>query len=237
MSSLFGMQLTQCVRTEDRYLQQLAESIKQGADEEFFNLLSLNQTSQPVSLETLYSKIDPILAQSEPEWEQSLEKYGKFRILNLIRQGPQGGDEINRYILERLQKQGKWWSAPILATVNDSFSEIYNGMSGLLLGHGSRNVGAYFPDPLTGKMRHFPSPPPYELAFCLSIHKAQGSEFDEILALFPNGSEHFGREALYTAVTRAKKKIEIQGERDILKKMIHSTSRMISGFSERWGIL
>lgn len=230
MGSLFGVKLTKCVRTEDRCLQQSAEAVKLGKAEEFFTLLGPKEI---LSLEDLYSRVDPVVSLIQPGCKECLEKYSRFRILNSIRQGPGGGDAINRYILQRL-KLGKWWAAPILATVNDPFSEIYNGMNGLLIGQGSRTAAAYFPDPFTGEMRHFSSPPPYELAFCLSIHKAQGSEFDEVLALFPSGREHFGRESLYTAITRAKRKIEIQGERGVLQRMIASTSQMISGFSERF---
>ena len=161
------------------------------------------------------------------------QKYSRFCILNAIRQGPNGADALNAQIFQILQKKDKWWAAPILATVNDSFCEIYNGMSGILIGQNKRIEAAYFSDPATGEMRRFATPPPYELAFCLSIHKAQGSEFDEILALFPQGSEHFGREALYTAITRAKKNIEIRGEPETLQGMLLSTSRMMSNFSAR----
>jgi exodeoxyribonuclease V alpha subunit len=230
MGSLFGVHLTHCVRTEDRYLQQLAETVKQGDPTAFFCqcdcLLDL-------SVDEIYSKIDPIVSPVQPDPDECLKKYNQFRILNSIRQGAQGGDAINQQIFRNLREKGKWWAAPILATVNDSFSEIYNGMNGILIGQNFRSEAAYFPDLFTGEMRRFSSLPPYELAFCLSVHKAQGSEFEEVLALFPEGSENFGRESLYTALTRAKKKISIYGQKAILKKMILSTSRMISGFSER----
>lgn len=75
--------------------------------------------------------------------------------------------------------------------------------------------------------------PPFEVAFCLSIHKAQGSEFEEVLALFPEGSENFGKEALYTAVTRAKKRIEIVAEEQVLQAMLAKHSCKTSGISWR----
>ncbi len=232
MGSLFGVYLSQCVRTEDQSLQRLAEAVKQGDAERFFAQVDF-ESSEILSAEELYSKIDPILSPIQPDPKECFEKYNRFRILNSIRQGTQGSDAINRQIFQKLKERGKWWAAPILATVNDSFSEIYNGMSGLLIGQSQRSSEAYFPDPFTGELRRFSSIPSYELAFCLSVHKAQGSEFEETIALFPEGSENFGRELLYTALTRAKNKISICGQKETLQKMIRSSSRMISGFSKR----
>lgn len=231
MGALYGTALAQCMRTEDRYLQELAQSVKRGDCVEFFRLWS--PINKAVSAKTLYSRIDPVISEAQPDPQASLEKYNRFRILNAIRQGLEGSDALNKQIFEMLQNQGKWWAAPILATVNDSFSEIYNGVSGILIGQNRRIEAAYFPDPYSNEMRRFPNPPPYELGFCLSIHKAQGSEFNDVYALFPQGSENFGREALYTAITRAKKTIEIQADSEILRKMIVSTTRITSGFSAR----
>ncbi len=180
------------------------------------------------------TRSDPIVSLSEPDPRVSFETYNRFRILNPIRQGPYGTDALNKQIFQILKNTGKWWAAPILATANDPFSEIYNGVSGILIGRGYKEEAAYFPKPSCKEMRRFSSPPPFELSFCLSIHKAQGSEFEEILALFPRGSEVFGREALYTAITRAKKNIQIQGDWETIQKMVRTSSRMMSGFSTRF---
>jgi len=226
MASLFGSSLNRCMRTEDLHLQQLSEVVKLGDSETFFSLLPGIKALPEI--EELYSRIDPIVGEAEPDPKLSFEKYNRFRILNPIRQGPFGTDALNAEIFERVKRSGSRFAAPILATVNDSFSEIYNGMSGILIGQ-----VAFFLDQRQNEMRRFTSPPPYELAFCTSVHKSQGSEFDEILGLFPEGSENFGREALYTAITRAKKRIEIRGDQALLKQMITSKSATGSGFSSR----
>lgn len=47
--------------------------------------------------------------------------------------------------------------------------------------------------------------PPHETAFAMTVHKAQGSEFDEVLVLLPaQRSRVLTRELLYTALTRAR---------------------------------
>ena len=63
------------------------------------------------------------------------------------------------------------------------------------------------------------------------MHKSQGSEFEEILILLPKGSECFGIEMLYTAVTRAKKKVIIWGDLETIEKTLDSYDERESGFN------
>ena len=46
-----------------------------------------------------------------------------------------------------------------------------------------------------------------ELAYAISIHKSQGSDFDCVLVVLPKGGRILSRELIYTALTRAKKKL------------------------------
>ncbi len=60
-----------------------------------------------------------------------------------------------------------------------------------------------------------------ELAYCISIHKSQGSEFPVvILPMFGAASQMMTRNLLYTAVTRAKKQVVCIGRRDALMSMV-----------------
>ena len=45
-----------------------------------------------------------------------------------------------------------------------------------------------------------------ELAYCITTHKSQGSEFDKVV-FFVNESQITSRNIIYTALTRAKNKI------------------------------
>jgi exodeoxyribonuclease V alpha subunit len=59
-----------------------------------------------------------------------------------------------------------------------------------------------------------------ELAYCISIHKSQGSEFAMVLMPILNGPSMFmTRNLLYTAVTRAKKQVVIVGSRESVNFM------------------
>lgn len=66
--------------------------------------------------------------------------------------------------------------------------------------------------------------PPLELAYALTIHKAQGSEFDVVFLIVPNPSFLLSRELLYTALTRQKERVILfhQGEFDDLRRYTDS---------------
>lgn len=60
-----------------------------------------------------------------------------------------------------------------------------------------------------------------ELAYAITIHKSQGSEFDYVLIpLYSGYPKLFTRNLLYTAMTRAKKMLIIVGNRNIIDYMV-----------------
>lgn len=62
-----------------------------------------------------------------------------------------------------------------------------------------------------------------ELAYAVTIHKSQGSEYPAVLLPIMNGPKLlFNRNLLYTAVTRAKKCVTILGSREAIREMIQN---------------
>ena len=59
---------------------------------------------------------------------------------------------------------------------------------------------------------------PLALAYALTIHKSQGSEFDKVLVILPRQSRLLTRELVYTAITRAREKVVllVEGDRGLL---------------------
>ena len=52
--------------------------------------------------------------------------------------------------------------------------------------------------------------PAHASAFALTVHKAQGAEFDAVaLVLPPQGARVLGRELVYTALTRARSRVDV----------------------------
>ncbi len=64
-----------------------------------------------------------------------------------------------------------------------------------------------------------------ELAYAITIHKSQGSEYPVVVLVLPTGAPHFlTRNLLYTAVTRAKKKIILVSSRKIIKRAVENNA-------------
>jgi len=65
-----------------------------------------------------------------------------------------------------------------------------------------------------------------ELAYAITVHKSQGSEFEVVIMPLLGGFDKlFYRNLLYTAVTRAKKLLIIVGTEDIINKMVTNNKR------------
>jgi len=69
----------------------------------------------------------------------------------------------------------------------------------------------------------------------MTIHKSQGSEFNKVLVLLPEGTSNalLTRELLYTGITRAKENITIQGTRETIEHAVGTCVKRISGITGR----
>jgi hypothetical protein len=54
-----------------------------------------------------------------------------------------------------------------------------------------------------------------ELAYAITVHKSQGSDFDTVFLVLPRSAATLSRELIYTALTRFKKKLVLLLEQDI----------------------
>ena len=62
-----------------------------------------------------------------------------------------------------------------------------------------------------------------EHAYCITIHKAQGSEFDVVILVVPQSSNMLlTRNLLYTGLTRAKKLLVVIGNKNLIEFMINN---------------
>ena len=75
-----------------------------------------------------------------------------------------------------------------------------------------------------------------ELAYAITIHKSQGSEYPAVvIPLFQGPRMLLNRNLIYTAVTRAKKCVTIVGDDEVFRTMVHNTSQLkrYSGLQDR----
>lgn len=239
----------QCVKAGDS--QHILEMLKRG---------SMGSTANHVQgniYETPEQEVQALLIQrSLPFFEKGatlhgdsvtlLKYFSQFRILSPLRKGALGVDELNSIFLKTLQKRCSPAIAlaiPLILAANNSRYNLFNGETGVLIKHFTNNPqtfecshGDYALFPASTRdenERRIPAIllPKFEYAFCQSIHKSQGSEFDHVIMLLPQGAAFFGKEALYTGATRARKQLEVWGEENEIKLALTNNSQRQSGFN------
>ncbi len=75
-----------------------------------------------------------------------------------------------------------------------------------------------------------------ELAYAITVHKSQGSEYDAVVfPLFHTSPRLLTRNLFYTAVTRAKRLVVLVGNEELIREMVENTQTetRYSGLSER----
>lgn len=174
----------------------------------------------------------------------ALKHLNNFKILSAVRGGDLGISSINKFIEHYIKAQGRvkpkldkpfYHNQPIMITQNMSDYDIYNGDIGLIRENIKGELIVYFDDGQdTLKEVGTMALTNYELAYCMTVHKSQGSEFDNVLALFPDQDiKFYTRELLYTAVTRAKKSVNIISTKECLTEMTKKQVNRVSGIVDR----
>ena len=155
---------------------------------------------------------------------EALAALDRMRVLSPLRVGPQGVDALNEdldlwLVDEKIREWGsEYRGKPILITTNDYEVSLFNGDVGVLwTKDDGRFVGCF---PVGDGVREVPLNrlPPHEVAWAMTVHKSQGSEFDDVILVLPEkeNAERLTRELVYTAVTRARKRVTIVGEIDVI---------------------
>lgn len=255
--SLPCIPLSVCLRAELKSLVDFAQLINQGSSQEVLNSLNL---SKEVGIKRLHLPADkkeaqreflahvlpyfPTLVKPGQKPEHLLELFQAIRLLSPIRKGPFGVEGLNQLIWQKICQNvpmNGYLAIPIMVVTNDYRQELFNGETGVLIRRlplQSLQLEDYalFPSRQgEGQVRRVPALllPKFEFAYCLSVHKSQGSEFDHVVLALPEGSELFGREVFYTAVTRARKSIEIYGSDVVILKTVMQQGVRLSGIEQR----
>lgn len=153
-----------------------------------------------------------LLAADSPE--AALASLPAFRILCAHRVGPWGSTRIAAE-LAPLRGGPRGAGSPVMVTANDASSGLYNGDTGIWWGGEAGMTAVFAADGGTRKLA-VGRMPPNEAAWALTVHKSQGSEFDEVVLVLPDrDSPLLTRELIYTAITRARRRVEIWGTLEI----------------------
>ena len=230
--------LTKAFRyAEDQPLGQLVAAIRGGDAAKVDALLSL-ESAQDVAwtpLEGLPAELDraaahwaDALGTTDPE--AHFAQRARFVTLSPYRVGPTGTRKLGAAIMARLTGMGRPPRVtPVIIEQNSRELRVYNGDFAMLLdGSPRRAVIQRISDgPQEVAEARLPR---YSDAFALTVHKAQGSEFDEVLIVLPeDDAPLLTRELLYTAVSRAKKRVRLVGPRQVLAGALARKAQRHSG--------
>lgn len=160
----------------------------------------------------------------------------------------------SRVIPSPLGPEGIIYGDKVINVQNNKYRYIYpdkpdkyvaNGDLGIVVGHRKTKFRPKFPKDTEVELSSQPgfsyqyktwefdgqeSSPPLELAYVLTIHKTQGSEFGTTFLVVPNPCRLLTREMLYTALTRHQGKVVIlhQGDFRDLQRYSHDQASEVA---------
>ena len=148
-----------------------------------------------------------------PNQKKTEKEYGD----KLFREGDKVMQIKNNYQLE-------WEIATKYGLVVDKGVGIFNGDMGIITNINTYNETLEVEYDEKRKVTYpFQLLDELELAYAITIHKAQGSEYPAVvIPLLPGPRQLFHRNLLYTAVTRAKKCVTLVGSEDTFYEMIQN---------------
>ena len=134
--------------------------------------------------------------------------------------------------------EGGWYvGRPVVVTENDYTLGLFNGDTGVVIARDDGGLSVAFRRG-GGVISVSPSRlGAVETAFAMTVHRAQGSEFDVVIVLLPTASSRvLTRELLYTAVTRARRGVILIGTEEPIRAAVSRPIARASGLTARlWG--
>ena len=232
-------------------IKQLAEAVNGGDTAAAWDLLTSRQTAGVTLLST--GMIDFITNAYGPFMEavhrsDKIDRreifclFNRFRVLSALHYGNRGVDSINLQVESALGRRGflcrpgLWYAGrPVLITRNDYGLDLYNGDIGICLPNSENGHLQVWFERADGRMRcYLPSRlPSCETVFAMTIHKSQGSEFEEVLVVLPEEDHRIlSRQLIYTAITRAKKVVRLVAEEEVLRSALSRNIQRVGGLAD-----
>lgn len=179
----------------------------------------------------------------EQDVAAALAAFGRFRLLCAVRKGRYGVKTLNLSIEKELGRRGLikpdtpfYANRPLMITRNDYGLKLFNGDVGLVRHDPAADgaLRAFFQLPDGSLRGHAVSRlPAHDTVFAMTVHKSQGSEFDQVLLMLPREQTAVAtRELLYTGITRGKRKVTVAATEEALKRAIGQRNLRASGLRE-----
>jgi len=243
------------LRTNWRFsgaLAELAEAVLAGDDDEALRIVNRkdpaifvgpDEGATDVQRRATDAALAMIAAATRGDAAAAIQALGRHRVLCAHRHGPFGVSSWTRKIETWMAAAGAglvfsdpWYPGrPLLVTQNAPDVGLWNGDTGVVVadsggpracfarGHAIASYSVFTLDEV-------------ETAHAMTVHKAQGSQFDQVtLVLPPPDSPLLTRELLYTAITRAREHVTLIGTEDSLRAAVRRKARRASGLAARLG--
>ena len=225
-------------------IKDLAVEVNQQAGETAWNLLE--KGGDKISL--LHEDLIPYIAQKQlpyltlikqgVDFKEVFAAFNEFQVLCSNRQGINGIGDINQRVEKQLHLSGYWYSGrPVMMTKNNAPMQLYNGDIGICMPDKDLNnrLMVFFLRPDGSVKKVLPTRlPPCETVFAMTIHKSQGSEFNEVLIALPDRMNPvLTKELIYTAITRAKQTVKIVADAEIFASAVKHKIQRFGGLAAK----
>ena len=182
---------------------------------------------------------------SQTTAKEALDKLNDCRILCAMRNGPYGINRLNRFVQETLEKAngGRPVPVPMMITANNSSLGVNNGDVGVVM-PGQQSLHLKREDGSTREIS-LALLPDLETAFASTIHKAQGSEYGDVVIVLPPTPKMpdstvdnplLTREILYTAITRTKGQVFVFAGDPSIRTCCERNIQRQTGLDSRAGL-
>jgi len=235
----------------DQGIGQLARAIQQGEPISANTQVSIRPVTElqqnPSLLLAPFADYLALAADTNRTAGELLDQFEQTRILSAVREGDYGVEQLNLGIEAQLLATGFrtgpafYHGRPIMIMRNDYALGLFNGDVGICLFNlEDRRFHVAFRDSDGAIMTHLASRlPPHETCFVMTVHKSQGSEFNEVTLVLPASASTraeplVSRELLYTAVTRSRQRIILYSTEALLNEALNTHARRDSGLAERF---
>jgi exodeoxyribonuclease V alpha subunit len=230
----------------------LATAVREGDADETWRLLTAGSDRvhlvDPGDEAVLRDAVEPpalrlraaALAGDAPAALAALESH---RLLCGHREGPYGVGAWNLRVERWLQdaEERDWLPTyyagqPLIVNVNDYALKLWNGDTGVVVGDDDGERFAVFDDGAAGRTLSLSRLSDVQTAHAMTVHRSQGSQFDEVTVLLPEAdAQILTRELFYTALTRARTRVRVVGTRDAVTAAVERRAQRASGLAERLG--
>lgn len=196
----------------------LAMELKKGSD---FSFLKINNKEEMVNI-----------------LKECINRHKTFQILCPIKNGVFGTEDVNTFMQINLNKSStksiyaynKVFKVgdKVIQKDNDYNKEVYNGETGEIIDIENDITKVFFKDNDPQIIMYTKKElKKLDLAYAITIHKSQGSEFDNVIMIVDGHKDFLSKELLYTGITRAKKGLLILSlfDLDFYLNLISSNNR------------